>query len=59
MTNIIYNSNDYIFHSSDKIKQEKNKTMDPRELNLLQQFCQSINNFWTKSYKHIKVCLKT
>ena len=31
-----------------KSKQGK-YTMDPGELNLLKQFCQSINNFWTKS----------
>ena len=29
-------------------KQEKYK-MDPGELNVLKQFCQSINNVWTKS----------
>ena len=30
-----------------KIKQDK-YTMDPGELNLLKQFCQSINNFGQK-----------
>ena len=35
-----------------RYKQDK-YTMNPRELNLLQQFCRSIKKFWTK----IKTCM--
>ena len=36
-----------------KERRQENYTNDLGELNLLQQFCQFINNFWTKIEKHI------
>ena len=36
--------------------QQDKHTMDPGELNLLQQLGQSINNFWTKKMKNASNC---